>query len=171
MYGDLPHNAFPIQNVWGAPPYKMYGDTHHKGHSRVIYWTWFNMTQTYAPSFRPPHARRVHNGGTSDALLDPKKTSSCSNYLVRFFFFHPDTLTSGTQKGAHFWRPSRQRNGAKTTQKLSHLNIEIVSGTLLRPDQAFERPQRPAESPATPISRPGCRGKCAFHVQHFERNK
>ena len=49
---------------------------------------------------------------------------------------------------------SRQRNGAKTTQKLSNLNTEIVSGTLPRPDQAFERPQRPTESPATPIFMP-----------------
>ena len=40
------------------------------------------MTQTYAPSFRPPHARRVHNGGTSDALLDPKKTLSCKTVFA-----------------------------------------------------------------------------------------
>ena len=53
-----------------------------------------------------------------------------------------------------FWWPSRQRNGAKTTHKLGNLNIKIVSSTLLRPDQAFERPQRPTESPTTPIFTP-----------------
>ena len=53
-----------------------------------------------------------------------------------------------------FWRTSRQRNGKKTTQKLGNLNTEIVSSTLPRQDQAFERPQRPMESPATPTFMP-----------------
>ena len=64
-----------------------------------------------------------------------------------------------------FWRTSRQRNATKTTQKLGNLNTEIVSSTLPRPDQAFERPQRPMESPATPTFMPevkarGARGGC-----------
>ena len=54
--------------------------------------------------------------------------------------------------------PSRQRNGAKTTQKLRNLNTEIVSSTLPRPDQAFERPQRLMGSPASPFPARGARG-------------
>ena len=60
-----------------------------------------------------------------------------------------------------FWRTSRQRNGKKTTQKLRDLNTEIVSSTLLRPDQAFERPQRPTESLTTPTFMPEVKARGA----------
>ena len=68
---------------------------------------------------------------------------------------------TGTQKKAFFWRTSRQRNGTKTTQKLRDLNTEIVSSTLPRQDQAFERPQRPMESPATPTFMPEVKARGA----------
>lgn len=65
------------------------------------------------------------------------------------------------KKGPIFWRPSRQRNGTKTTQKLRDLNTEILSSTLPRPDQAFERPQRPTESLTTPTFMPEVKARGA----------
>ena len=41
------------------------------------------------------------------------------------------------------------------------LNTEIVSSTLLRPDQAFERPQRPTESLTTPTFMPEVKARGA----------
>ena len=51
--------------------------------------------------------------------------------------------------------------GRTQTQKLRDLNTEIVSSTLPRQDQAFERPQRPMESPATPTFMPEVKARGA----------
>ena len=96
-----------------------------------------------------------------NALLDPKKTSSYSNFLAWVFFSSSSHERRGHKKVYFFGGRRGNVTGRKTTQKLRNLNTEIVSSTLPRPDQAFERPQRPTESPTTPTFMPEVKARGA----------